>query len=156
MSVSRCGWRGASTRAAVSAGEAVEEKISSVAVFLVSVDGSGNEDWNDVQYEVVYGATSGATDVYQARIPTAPGRKKVYVGANLLPGQVHAICGQAGGLGLYTAAGDGYDEVIGQFARQAEGIAMTRKSRRCRNGQCGYRCEYRSYGLACRARKGGG
>ena len=55
---------GASTRAAVSAGEAVEEKISSVAVFLVSVDGSGNEDWNDVQYEVVYGATSGATDVY--------------------------------------------------------------------------------------------
>lgn len=29
---------GASTRAAVSAGEAVEEKISSVAVFLVSVD----------------------------------------------------------------------------------------------------------------------
>ena len=119
---------GASTRAAVSAGEAVEEKISSVAVFLVSVDGSGNEDWNDVQYEVVYGATSGATDVYQARIPTAPGRKKVYVGANLLPGQVHAICGQAGGLGLYTAAGDGYDEVIGQFARQAEGIAMTGKA----------------------------
>lgn len=118
---------GASTRAAVSVGEAVEEKISSVAVFLVSVDGSGNEDWNDVQYEVVYGATSGATDVYQARIPTAPGRKKVYVGANLLPGQVHAICGQAGGLGLYTAAGDGYDEVIGQFARQAEGIAMTGK-----------------------------
>lgn len=119
---------GATTRAAVSAGEAVEEKISSVAVFLVSVDGSGNEDWNDVQYEVVYGATSGVTDVYQARIPTAPGRKKVYVGANLLPGQVHAICGQAGGLGLYTAAGDGYDEVIGQFARQAEGIAMTGKA----------------------------
>ena len=59
---------GTSTRTAVSAGEAVEEKISSVAVFLVSVDGSGNEDWNDVQYEVVYGATSGTTDVYQARI----------------------------------------------------------------------------------------
>ena len=34
----------------------------------------------------------------------------------------------AGGLGLYTAAGDGYDEVIGQFARQAEGIAMTGKA----------------------------
>lgn len=29
---------------------------------------------------------------------------------------------------MYTAAGDGYDEVIGQFARQAEGIAMTGKA----------------------------
>lgn len=76
---------GETTRAAVQADATVEEKISSVAVFLVSVDGSGKEDWNDVQYEVVYGTTSSAADVYQARIPTTPGEKKVYVGANLLP-----------------------------------------------------------------------
>ena len=69
---------GETTRAAVQ----VEEKISSVAVFLLSVDGSGKEDWNDVQYEVVYGTTSSAADVYQARIPTTPGEKKVYVAAN--------------------------------------------------------------------------
>ena len=119
---------GETTRAAVQADATVEEKISSVAVFLVSVDGSGKEDWNDVQYEVVYGTTSSAADVYQARIPTTPGKKKVYVGANLLPGQVHAICGQAEGKGLYTAAGAGYDEVIRQFARGTEGIAMTGKA----------------------------
>lgn len=98
---------GETTRAAVQADATVEEKISSVAVFLVSVDGSGKEDWNDVQYEVVYGTTSSAADVYQARIPTTPGEKKVYVAANLLPGQVHAICGQAEGKGLYTATGAG-------------------------------------------------
>lgn len=119
---------GETTRAAVQADATVEEKISSVAVFLVSVDGSGKEDWNDVQYEVVYGTTSSAADVYQARIPTTPGEKKVYVGANLLPGQVHAICGQAEGKGLYTATGAGYDEVIRQFARGTEGIAMTGKA----------------------------
>ena len=77
---------------------------------------------------MVYGTTSSAADVYQARIPTTPGEKKVYVGANLLPGQVHAICGQAEGKGLYTAAGAGYDEVIRQFARGTEGIAMTGKA----------------------------
>lgn len=119
---------GETTRAAVQADATVEEKISSVAVFLVSVDESGKEDWNDMQYEVVYGTTSSAADVYQARIPTTPGKKKVYVGANLLPGQVHAICGQAEGKGLYTAAGVGYDEVIRQFARGTEGIAMTGKA----------------------------
>lgn len=80
----------------------MEEKISSVAVFLVSVDGSGKEDWNDVQYEVVYGTTSSAADVYQARIPTTPGEKKVYVGANLLPGQVHGHlrAGRRQGIGI--------------------------------------------------------
>jgi hypothetical protein len=119
---------GETTQAAVQADATVEEKISSVAVFLVSVDGSGKEDWNDVQYEVVYGTTSSAADVYQARIPTTPGEKKVYVAANLLPGQVHAICGQAEGKGLYTATGAGYDEVIRQFARGTEGIAMTGKA----------------------------
>lgn len=118
---------GETTRAAVQADATVEEKISSVAVFLVSVNG-GVEDWNDVQYEVVYGTIGGATDVYQARILTTPGEKKVYVGANLLPGQVHAICGQAGGRGLYTAAGAGYDEVIRQFVRGTEGIVMTGKA----------------------------
>ena len=41
----RVAWE--TTRAAVQADATVEEKISSVAVFLVSVDGSGNEDWND-------------------------------------------------------------------------------------------------------------
>lgn len=119
---------GVDTRATVTGDGAVEKKISSVAVFLVSADGSGNEDWNDVQYEIVYSTTAEGSDIYQARILTAPGQKKIYIGANLLPGQVQAICKQADGKGLFMAAGTGYDEVIGQFARQAEGIAMTGKA----------------------------
>lgn len=91
---------GETTRAAVQADATVEEKISSVAVFLVSVDGSGKEDWNDVQYEVVYGTTSSAADVYQARIPTTPERRRSMWGPICCPVRCMAICGQAEGKGL--------------------------------------------------------
>lgn len=105
----------------------VEEKIFFVVVFLVLVDGSGKEDWNDVQYEVVYGMISSVVDVYQVCILIIFGEKKVYVGVNLLFGQVYVICGQVEGKGLYIVIGVGYDEVIWQFVCGMEGIVMIGK-----------------------------
>ena len=70
---------------------------------------------------VAHGRVSGAHTDHSRR-------EEGLCGANLLPGQVHAICGQAEGKGIVYRRRGGYDEVIRQFARGTEGIAMTGKA----------------------------
>lgn len=104
---------------------AKEDLLTSVTLFLISLKDDGiTEDWTQVQHVTIYGSQT--SNGYFSRIETLPGKKHVYVGANLSLEQINAISQSSDGKGLYNGNGIGYEHLISEFVTD-DGIVMTGK-----------------------------
>ena len=105
-----------------------ENKITSITVFVINLDASNNLDWNKVKYSSQGvnqpPSPSNLKFTVNVKLKTSPGKKYIYVGANMTPDQRESFCANKG---VYTSQGTTYTDVINDFVdinSNGRGIVM--------------------------------
>ena len=102
-------------------GTSDENKIKTLTFFVIDIKSNNDLDWSRVKYVPMLAPSSPTTTPIEVSVRTNPGKKCVYVGANMSVAQITSFCANKG---RYTVEGNTYKDVINDFTNSSRGFVM--------------------------------